>query len=290
MLAQSKTSVKSVTCLERQTIHNLRHTENFTVIGNDLLQDFTLSAQAHRILTYLLSLPKDWKIYQSHIMKVTGKKRRTVQSYMTELRNAGYVTYTRLKKFNRNDPSADQGYYRVYEKPHNQPDDDDHMVVDCRDSANDEPDNPVPEKNAPQKTEKPVVDADKELQALISDLKKAHPVSVDDENFLRRKSNHWFSTLTCKFRADHYFNYMERGFKFRMRQQVRSMKTENVKDQKNNELNALIQAQADKLKSQASQTRSSFEMNGKTLEDQMDRSWNIDPQYTDGEFQDYENF
>ena len=255
MLQTSKTSEKSDTCRERQTVYNIQHSENFTVLSNDLLQDFTLSPQAFRILVYLLSKPKGWRIYQSHLMECTGKSRRTVQCYMSELKKSGYVTYTRLRKFDHNDPTADQGYYSVFEKPKNQLRDEQYHVADAS-SANDSLEE-ITECPAPVNavSETPVVDPDKELKKVIDDLSRNHQVTGDDEIFLQRKSNDYFNTLTCKFRSDKYFSYMARGFDWNLRQNIRYMKTENIKDQKNTELNNLIKAQAEQLKRQASKLR-----------------------------------
>ena len=70
----------------------------FAQIPNSTLQDFSISHQARSILLYLLSLPDDWKISRDSLSKQVGIGRTTLQKYISELRQAGYMRYEQNKE------------------------------------------------------------------------------------------------------------------------------------------------------------------------------------------------
>lgn len=65
--------------------------KNFTQIRNQAVRDEKLSWKARGILTYLASLPSDWKIYKSEVMKHSTDKKDSFNSGWNELRKAGYI-------------------------------------------------------------------------------------------------------------------------------------------------------------------------------------------------------
>lgn len=86
----------------------------YVMINKKYLSDPDLSMKAKGILTYLLSKPDDWKVYQKEIVKNTKEGRDAIRSGIKELEEAGYIIKVRLHKAN----GEFAGYeYFVYEIP-----------------------------------------------------------------------------------------------------------------------------------------------------------------------------
>ena len=69
---------------------------NFTVIRNNLAQNTSLSFAARGLITYLLSLPPDWKVNVQHLITQTAESRKpsgrdAVYGLLKELQAHGYV-------------------------------------------------------------------------------------------------------------------------------------------------------------------------------------------------------
>lgn len=64
---------------------------NFTQIKNEAVRDKDLSWKARGILAYLASMPPNWKVYKSEIMKHSTDKRDSFNSGWNELKKAGYI-------------------------------------------------------------------------------------------------------------------------------------------------------------------------------------------------------
>lgn len=86
----------------------------YTVIPNATAQDKNLSFEARGMLSLLLSLPVDWSVNKSWLMKQSNAGRDKVQSIINELVEFGYMSKTQPKdqkgKFTSND-------YFVYPSP-----------------------------------------------------------------------------------------------------------------------------------------------------------------------------
>lgn len=74
-----------------------RHDSLYAQIPNATLQDFTISNAARSVLFYLLSLPDHWQVSRKNVAKVVGVSLTTLQKYLSELREAGYVVYRQNK-------------------------------------------------------------------------------------------------------------------------------------------------------------------------------------------------
>jgi len=70
---------------------------NFAIIPNNLLGDENLSWKAKGVLSYLLSLPTDWKIYTEEIAKHSTDGIDSLNSAIRELINLGYIERVQLK-------------------------------------------------------------------------------------------------------------------------------------------------------------------------------------------------
>ena len=84
----------------------------YTMINNNLLHDEHLSWKAKGILAYLLSLPDDWKVYESELVKHSSDGIDSLRSGITELIENGYIDRTRF----RNEKGHLKGYtYSIHE-------------------------------------------------------------------------------------------------------------------------------------------------------------------------------
>ena len=67
----------------------------YVMISKALLADTSISPKAKGILCYLLSLPKGWRIFHSHLKKSLSIGDDYINSAMDELIQAGYIDRTR---------------------------------------------------------------------------------------------------------------------------------------------------------------------------------------------------
>lgn len=89
-----------------------KHTDNFTIIANNVFFDYELSYQAKGLLCQLLSLPQNWKISIDGLSKLATNGNTSVRSILTELCEAGYVVRTQI----RNKGKLAGWNYDVYEE------------------------------------------------------------------------------------------------------------------------------------------------------------------------------
>jgi hypothetical protein len=75
--------------------HNKEHP--YVKIDKGFLQSPNLSAKAKGILAYLLSLPSDWRICLSHLVKVFSDGETSIRSGLAELKQAGYLTKASIR-------------------------------------------------------------------------------------------------------------------------------------------------------------------------------------------------
>lgn len=90
------------------------HLKDFTLIDNTCLKTETLSMQAMGLFAYLMSLPNDWEIYKSELVKHFSNGRDAVYKAFNELIDAGFITYTQ----NTDETGRFTGNtYYIHEKP-----------------------------------------------------------------------------------------------------------------------------------------------------------------------------
>lgn len=68
--------------------------EKFLIVQNDVVQNKTLSFKAKGFLCYILSLPDDWILHKSYVIKEFGIGRDALNSIFKELEKAGYLVIT----------------------------------------------------------------------------------------------------------------------------------------------------------------------------------------------------
>lgn len=72
-------------------IHRSEHTENFTVISNDVLRNANLSDGAVRLLAFMLSCNDDWNFSSRGLAKCLNISEGAVVARVKELKEAGYI-------------------------------------------------------------------------------------------------------------------------------------------------------------------------------------------------------
>lgn len=87
--------------------------KNYTVISNYHLQDKNLSFKAKGLLSYMLSLPDNWKYTIKGIAKESKESEKTVRTILKELELNKYLVI--IKKQNTLGRFVYE--YFVYEKP-----------------------------------------------------------------------------------------------------------------------------------------------------------------------------
>lgn len=86
----------------------------YVMINKSSLQDERLSWKAKGLLVYLLSLPDDWKIYETELINHAKDGRDGTRSAIKELIDAGYITRERTRDEKGRLTGTD---YNVYEVP-----------------------------------------------------------------------------------------------------------------------------------------------------------------------------
>lgn len=99
----------SETCFIKQ-----KKKKNFTTIDNTCIRDERLSWKEKGIHTYLMSLPEDWKIFVSEIVKHSRDGKSALYSAIQTLESYGYIK--RIRNRDKNGRFEETVYY-VYEEP-----------------------------------------------------------------------------------------------------------------------------------------------------------------------------
>ena len=94
-------------------VRAIKNSENpFVMMRKEPLQDKNLSWKAKGLLAYLLSLPDDWKIYETELVNHATDGKDSLKSGIKELLENGYLT----RESNRSKDGQFSGYdYKVFE-------------------------------------------------------------------------------------------------------------------------------------------------------------------------------
>lgn len=88
---------------------------NYTVIDNTFIRDTSLSWKAKGLMTYLLSLPDDWSVNFSEVLKHSSDGETSLRGAINELKKHGYLKSKRLFD---NETKKIVGFtYEVIEQP-----------------------------------------------------------------------------------------------------------------------------------------------------------------------------
>ena len=88
--------------------------ENYTKMSNIHLRDERLSLKAKGLLSYMLSLPDDWRFSTRGLTANCREGADAVRKALCELEAAGYLRRTRIRSENG---SYVEGAWSIYEIP-----------------------------------------------------------------------------------------------------------------------------------------------------------------------------
>ena len=83
------------------TITRIKRETPFVQIDKNALQDTRLSWKSKGLLSYLLSLPDDWKVYINELKNHAKDGRDSTRTALNELIKFGYVTRTQTRETGR---------------------------------------------------------------------------------------------------------------------------------------------------------------------------------------------
>ena len=86
---------------------------NFTTINNEFIFNKDMTLKAKGLLTHLLALPNNWKLYVEEVEKWHKDGKRAIYSAFKELKENGYLEREQIRK----DGKIVGWDYIIYEKP-----------------------------------------------------------------------------------------------------------------------------------------------------------------------------
>jgi len=95
-----------------EPVRRSKRTKNFTIVGNDVIQDNRITIEARGILIFILSLPEDWVVRKKDLQNRLKVSRRTIDRCFDEMKRFGYMYETDLIK---KDGKFDSKGYIVYD-------------------------------------------------------------------------------------------------------------------------------------------------------------------------------
>jgi hypothetical protein len=95
-----------------EPVRRSKRTKNFTIVGNDVIQDNRITIEARGVLIFILSLPEDWVVRKKDLQNRLKISRRTIDRCFDEMKQFGYMCETDLIK---KDGKFDGKGYIVYD-------------------------------------------------------------------------------------------------------------------------------------------------------------------------------
>lgn len=96
-------------------IKKAKKTQNFTIISNEAIQNQSLTWEARGLLSFILSLPEDWKIHKTWLIKSAANcGRDKLDRIIKELKSFGYM----VSRPTRDEQGKINGHFwEVFEEP-----------------------------------------------------------------------------------------------------------------------------------------------------------------------------
>lgn len=98
------------------TVFRVNKSRDYTVMSNHHLRDKGLSFKAKGLLSMMLSLPDDWDYSIAGLAAISKEGTSAVKSTLGELREAGYMTITKLYP-NQTQSGRIEYIYDIWESP-----------------------------------------------------------------------------------------------------------------------------------------------------------------------------
>lgn len=98
------------------SVFRVNKNSNYTIMSNYHFRDNRLSLKAKGLLSEMLSLPDDWDYSLAGLVSINKEETAAIKSALGELKDAGYVTITRLNP-NETNSKKIEWVYDIYETP-----------------------------------------------------------------------------------------------------------------------------------------------------------------------------
>ena len=95
-------------------IYRAEKNKDYTIMSNAHLKDGRLSLKAKGLLSYMLSLPDDWKFSTRGLISHCREGAEAVRGALKELEDTGYLRRTRIRSGNG---SFTEEKWEIYEVP-----------------------------------------------------------------------------------------------------------------------------------------------------------------------------
>ena len=94
--------------------------QNYTIMSNHHLQNKNLSLKAKGLLSYMLSLPKDWDYSLAGLEANCKESKTSLRTALNELKDNGYLIIEKMYP-NQTESKRIEYVYNIYEEPHLDP-------------------------------------------------------------------------------------------------------------------------------------------------------------------------
>ena len=96
---------------------NFNIKKGYTLMSNYHLRDESISHAARGLLSFMLSLPKDWNYSFNGLVSISKEGKYAIRNMINELKEAKYIKISQ----SRNEKGYYQYNYDVYDKPYDMP-------------------------------------------------------------------------------------------------------------------------------------------------------------------------
>ena len=180
------------------TIHVHKYKRDFTVLPNSIWENSSISWAAKGLMGYLLSRPDDWQVHTWQLTEIyEGKKNgggeSAIKALIKELKEAGYITYSKSK----NSKGHWIHRYDVYPEPVDKEIKNNIPQVEIPPVDNPTSENgPIIPRTELPRTELPITNTSKEDIAPTAKKRQSYDISYCFENrkfmgIIDRDISHW---------------------------------------------------------------------------------------------------
>lgn len=94
--------VKYTICLTNTRMNNIKNTitKNFTIVPNELINNFYLSDRSRFLFVFLACKSDSWEFYNKNLANSLGYSIESLRKYMKDLAHSGWIIQIRQKRKN----------------------------------------------------------------------------------------------------------------------------------------------------------------------------------------------
>ena len=253
------TRIKVMFAQVTDTIQKTHPASHYHKLPNHLARSGDLSDKAFRILVHMLSFSSDFQIRKSYLSEFFGVTERTVQKYISELRDRGYITYINEHDDNGNFAG---GYYVLFETPIQTAANDfkvERMTPERRRKKLEDRRRKQQAEEAKILKTKPANDPEVKpasiYRACMKRLAKRYELSSSDRDSLALSFQSYMQDLQGKLYANRLYDWLENGLKQRLSTQHITARIRAAKNQTADSHIERESAKANRNKAHAEQHR-----------------------------------